>query len=902
MRRRSKKVLFVLVFLFTKTPLGFGTPALTGVSPSSGVQGATLNLTLTGSGFGQDMTVTFSGTGVIVNGVRVKDSTALVVNVTLLGDAGPRTISVTSGLIINAIPFEVLPTPLSDRAEGIVSHFTGPEGGIGGRDARGTAARFYWPSGIWADKANLYVGDAGNFTIRKISIATADVTTLAGYPQQVGNAGGIGPYARFGGADIGRSSIGAVWGDGSNLYVQDGCAVRKIVIATAEVSTFAGVVDECGTVDGPGDVARLRSAGLMTGDGANLYWIDPAVFPIRGIGSSSPAVIRIISLATGQVRSLPSTGGSLGTPKAIWAKDGYLYTTWPSNPDSLAMARVNLDTGQFEWLFQGQCTALNCFSPAGLWFDGRDSFYFVENTTLRRLVLSSGDIQSIATLPTATPRSTISITGSDDDVYLIDDSASIVSRVHLPTREAMVFAGLQSTAPPDPPPLVAPLSLGFTRGAWSDGRNLYTLSEKNILRADLSTKATTVLATGFGSAYGIWGDTASLYVADFNNNRIQRVDLSTGAATTLTVVQGPIGIWGDSNYVYVTADHAVRRITKATGEVITFAGSPGQWGVVDGIGTAARFPAPWSIWGDSTYLYVGDQGAGIRRIRISTAEVTKLVTKVPVDFPKGIAGDGTNLYVTDVDLKIKKIVIATGEVTALVNFGGIPVWMDQQSLYIRSFNGIAIDRIVLATGELARVTPAMELVEGVVPSDRIRVNVSWTDGEFLYGISGGAVYKVRIATGDVTHIAGAFDEFGLVDAVGNHARFSSPTSLWGDGTYLYVTDFRQIRRINIATRQTDTLTSLSTGFLPKRVWGDGKYLYLTDNNYRVIERISIAPGKWCGWPATRRTSPSPGSQTPWMALERLRALSISDQSGAMAQTSTSATAALFGKSSSRLSK
>src|SRR5207244_13222069 len=67
--------------------------------------------------------------------------------------------------------------------------------------------------------------------------------------------------------------------------------------------------------------------------------------PIRGFGSPSPAAIRIISLATGQVRSisLPLMGGSLGTPKAIWAKDGYLYTTWPSNPDSLSMARVNLD-------------------------------------------------------------------------------------------------------------------------------------------------------------------------------------------------------------------------------------------------------------------------------------------------------------------------------------------------------------------------------------------------------------------------------------------------------------------------------------------------------------------------------------------------------------------------------
>jgi len=193
---RFKKVLLVLVFLFTKTVPGFGAPALTGVSPSSGVQGATLNLTLIGSGFTQDTTVTFGGMGVVINSVRLRDSTSLVVNVTLLGDAGPRTVSVTGGSIINAVPFEVLPTPLSNRSDGIVSHFTGPEGGFGSRDGRGTAARFNVPTGIWARGGNLYVVDGNNFTIRKISIATADVTTLAGSPQQFGHVDGIGPDAR----------------------------------------------------------------------------------------------------------------------------------------------------------------------------------------------------------------------------------------------------------------------------------------------------------------------------------------------------------------------------------------------------------------------------------------------------------------------------------------------------------------------------------------------------------------------------------------------------------------------------------------------------------------------------------------------------------------------------------
>src|SRR5438876_2074340 len=130
----------------------------------------------------------------------------------------------------------------------VVSHFTGPDGGIGSRDGRGTAARFNGPSGMWSDGQNLYVADRNNFTIRKISIATADVTTLAGSPQQAGNVDGIGANARF------SFFLGAMWGDGTNLYVQDSCAVRKVVINTGEVTTFAGVVGNCATLDGSRNV------------------------------------------------------------------------------------------------------------------------------------------------------------------------------------------------------------------------------------------------------------------------------------------------------------------------------------------------------------------------------------------------------------------------------------------------------------------------------------------------------------------------------------------------------------------------------------------------------------------------------------------------------------------------
>src|SRR5262249_41047435 len=224
---------------------------------------------------------------------------------------------------------------LSNRADGIVTHFTGPEGGHGSRDGRGTAARFDAPTGIWARDGNLYVVDGNNFTIRKISIATADVTTLSGSPQQrFDDVDGIGPDARF-------QYPTSTWSDGSNLYVRDLCSIRKVVLATREVTTFIGDVRDCRTVDGSSDVARLRPGGPIWGDDVYLYSVDSALAGGRG-STVAPAVIRIISLGTGDVRSisLPLIQNGVVSPAAIWGKDGYLYTSWQSDRGSIAMARV----------------------------------------------------------------------------------------------------------------------------------------------------------------------------------------------------------------------------------------------------------------------------------------------------------------------------------------------------------------------------------------------------------------------------------------------------------------------------------------------------------------------------------------------------------------------------------
>ncbi|MBI2150326.1 MAG: IPT/TIG domain-containing protein, partial [Acidobacteria bacterium] len=288
----------ILVIFFSRITLA--APTLTSVTPSSGFQGATFNLTIAGSGFASSGTNVLGGAGVIVNSIRVLNSTSIVASVTLLGDPGTRTISVDSGGTSNGLPFEILPSPLSNPQSVAVSHFTGPEGGLGTNDERGTEARFHSPGSIWSEGANLFVADTFAQTIRKIVIATRDVTTLAGSPGQAGYVDAVGPNARF-------NVPNGIWGDGAYLYVVE--------------SGFG----------------RLHPRP------------DEPLY--------QRPVIRVMSLASREVRSivLPLFTGCCPivlNPFGMWGINGYLYTTWYSRPGSLPIARINVTSGDVEWLFR----------------------------------------------------------------------------------------------------------------------------------------------------------------------------------------------------------------------------------------------------------------------------------------------------------------------------------------------------------------------------------------------------------------------------------------------------------------------------------------------------------------------------------------------------------------------
>ena len=178
----------------------------------------------------------------------------------------------------------------------------------------------------------------------------------------------------------------------------------------------------------------------------------------------------------------------------------------------------------------------------------------------------------------------------------------------------------------------------------------------------------------FNNPAGIAIDvTGNLYVADKNNNRIRKVT-PLGAVSTIAgnassgLVDGigtdakfsvPFGITIDATgnlYVADTFNNTIRKITT-TGEVTTLAGS-NIIGTLDGIGTAAQFFQPCGITIDALgNLYVADSWSSKIRKITPAGMVTTVAGETLFNYPQGIAIDTAgNLFIADTNnFRIQKI-------------------------------------------------------------------------------------------------------------------------------------------------------------------------------------------------------------------------------------------------------
>jgi sugar lactone lactonase YvrE len=197
---------------------------------------------------------------------------------------------------------------------GTVSVLAGGSGNHGSQDGVGSAAQFAIPTGVATDgNGNVYVGDAS--AIRKIVIATGEVSTLAGNAFIDGSADGTGASARF------NRPCGIEADHAGNVYVAD-CSnhtIRKVT-PSGVVTTLAGTAGVAGYVDGDISAALFYApADVALDDNGNLYVADQGNFLVRKI-TPAGVVSTVAGIKGLQGQAVGPLPASLGIPVGIHAR------------------------------------------------------------------------------------------------------------------------------------------------------------------------------------------------------------------------------------------------------------------------------------------------------------------------------------------------------------------------------------------------------------------------------------------------------------------------------------------------------------------------------------------------------------------------------------------------------
>jgi sugar lactone lactonase YvrE len=242
---------------------------ITSFNPTSGASGATI--IITGTGFStknNDNVVTVNNKPALVLDAT---TTSLTVSIPIAAGSGKITIKSGSETVTSNDDFNFVYTVTT----------TAGNGAYGFTDGKGAEATFRSPYGLATDAlGNVYVADSDNHRIRKIT-ADGTVTTIAG-TGVIGNANGAALTAQF------YYPHGLVLDAGGNIYVADAGnnMIRKITPAGI-VSTVAGN-GHGGLVNGPGETAEFNfPAGVALDPAGNIYVADGTNKCIRKIASDS---------------------------------------------------------------------------------------------------------------------------------------------------------------------------------------------------------------------------------------------------------------------------------------------------------------------------------------------------------------------------------------------------------------------------------------------------------------------------------------------------------------------------------------------------------------------------------------------------------------------------------------
>jgi hypothetical protein len=491
-------------------------------------------------------------------------------------------------------------------------------------DGTGSAAGFNFPlsMAVGADH-NVYVADS--CALRQVRPTDGHVATVVGDAAQVDChvLDQTGTSAR-----IGNAQALALDATSGNWYLADSQTIRRIT-ATFDVKTLAGVEGAQGNTDGIGTVARFTGPSGMALDSSGILYIsDVTANLIRRMTLGDNYVI---TLAGGSVGHLDGVGaaGQLGAPLGIAFSSVSSPSLYIVESDNFDVRQLNLASRQLS-AFVGN---------AGNYGDG-----------------DGIGAQASFWLPSAV------VEAAPGMLFVADDLNATIRQVDQKTGQVDTVAGLPTQPGAiDGTGSIARLKSPATLTADSAG-HVYVGDAGRVRVLDTATHALTTLAGS--DAYGCAAGTGAnaqlkfvtglaldgnghLYVLDNVCHTLSWLDLGTHAVTLLAGAPGvgghvdgagsvarldtPSGmVFDGQGTLYIDDNTTVRAWSIASQMMSTIAGS-GAVGYVDGTGTAAQFHhlGGLAFDGQST-LYAAD-GTTIRMIALLTGVVTTFAGS-PADY------------------------------------------------------------------------------------------------------------------------------------------------------------------------------------------------------------------------------------------------------------------------------
>ena len=258
--------------------------------------------------------------------------------------------------------------------DGTVTTFAGRAGTHGSVDSSTDAARFFAPFGLTIDGAgNLYVAELANNSIRKIT-PDGMVTTLAGLAGSAGSADGTGIDAQF------RNPWGVAVDEAGNVYVADASnfTIRKITPA-GKVTVLAGAAGSLGSADGPAKEARFwEPRGVAVDKAGNVYVSDSGNHTIRRI--STAGIVTTLAGSAGNPGNVDGVGSDarFASPQGLAvAGDGTIYV---ADPENRRIRRITADGVVTTMPRPASATGGSGFRPSDVAVDATGNLYATDST------------------------------------------------------------------------------------------------------------------------------------------------------------------------------------------------------------------------------------------------------------------------------------------------------------------------------------------------------------------------------------------------------------------------------------------------------------------------------------------------------------------------------------------